>query len=70
MVRIACRQTEGSVDLADLRNRHKVVLNWINKHVGLPPYTTEDPDGDAFWGGVRGEAKEVVEMEGQGKPET
>lgn len=55
---------------ADLFNRHKVVLNWINKHVGLPSYTTEDTESDAFWGGVRGDAEEIVEMEGQGKPET
>lgn len=48
---------------------HKVVLNWINKHVGLPPYSKEDVDEDAFWGGRRG-AEELVEMDGQGKPET
>ncbi len=49
---------------------HKVVLNWINKYAGLPPYTKDDPDGDDFWGGVRGDKDEVVEMAGQGKPET
>ncbi|KAK0259106.1 hypothetical protein LTS09_006395 [Friedmanniomyces endolithicus] len=49
---------------------HKVVLNWINKHVGLPPYTTEDPDGDEFWGGVRDGNAELAELPIQGKPET
>ena len=48
---------------------HRVVLNWVNKHVGLPPYCKEDPEGDTFWGGVRGEGEEVVGMEGQGKVE-
>ena len=49
---------------------HRVVLKWINKHVGLPSYTEEDPDGEDFWGGVRHESEEVAEMPGQGKPET
>ncbi|KAK3117510.1 hypothetical protein LTR53_001027 [Teratosphaeriaceae sp. CCFEE 6253] len=49
---------------------HKVVLNWINKYVGLPPYTTEDPDSDEFWGGVREEKAEPAQMPAQGKPET
>ncbi|KAK1035494.1 hypothetical protein LTR33_016470, partial [Friedmanniomyces endolithicus] len=49
---------------------HKVVLNWINKHVGLPPYTSEDPDGDEFWGGVRDGNAELAELPIQGKPET
>jgi len=49
---------------------HKVVLNWINRHVGLPPYTKEDPSGHGFWGGVREEEEEVTDMPGQGKPET
>lgn len=49
---------------------HKVVLNWINKHVGLPPYTKENPDGQDFWGGARDGKEEVVEMMSQGKPET
>ena len=49
---------------------HKVVLNWINKHVGLPAYADEDTDGEDFWGGVRGEKEEVTQMESQGKPET
>lgn len=49
---------------------HKTVLNWINKYAGLPPYTTEDPESAQFFGGVRGEKEEIVEMAGQGKPET
>ena len=49
---------------------HKVVLNWINKYVGLPPYTDEDPSGEKFWGGSRAGKEEVVEMMTQGKPET
>jgi hypothetical protein len=49
---------------------HKVVLNWINHYVGLPPFTEEDPDSEEFWGGVREQSQEVVEMAFQGKPET
>ncbi|KAK5172015.1 uncharacterized protein LTR77_003652 [Saxophila tyrrhenica] len=49
---------------------HKTVINFINKHVDFPPLTDEDPDSDEFWGDVRGEKEEVVEMAGQGKPET
>jgi dipeptidyl aminopeptidase/acylaminoacyl peptidase len=49
---------------------HKVVLNWINKYDGLPPYTNEDPDDASFWGGVRDEEEDVTEMVAQGKPET
>lgn len=48
---------------------HKVVLNWINKYVGLPPVSEEDTNSDTFWGGER-EGEELVEMAGQGKPET
>ena len=42
---------------------HKVVLNWINKYAGLPPFTTEDPESEAFWGGTRGEEEEEGEEE-------
>jgi hypothetical protein len=49
---------------------HKVVINWINKHVGLPAYTEEDHESEEFWGGVRGEKEELAEMLAQGKPET
>ncbi|KAK3716649.1 hypothetical protein LTR37_006279 [Vermiconidia calcicola] len=49
---------------------HKVVLNWCNKHVGLPAFTEEDPETEEFWGGVRREREQVVEMVGLGKPET
>lgn len=48
---------------------HKVVLNWINKHVGLPvPY--EDDESIDFFGGQRGANEDVIEMAGLGKPET
>lgn len=48
---------------------HKVVLNWINKHVGLPvPY--EDDESIEFFGGERRGKEEVVRMVGMGKPET
>jgi len=30
---------------------HKTVLNWINKYVGLPPFTGQDPDNAEYWGG-------------------
>ena len=46
------------------------MLNFINKFVGLPPFTKQDPDGDEFWGGVREESEDVVNMETQGKVET
>ncbi|KAI7363649.1 hypothetical protein KC336_g21560, partial [Hortaea werneckii] len=49
---------------------HKVVLNWINKYVGLPPYTHEDPQSEEFWGGLRREDQNVENMPGMGKPET
>ncbi|KAI6813056.1 alpha/beta-hydrolase [Hortaea werneckii] len=49
---------------------HKVVLNWINKYVGLPPYTDEDPQSEEFWGGLRREDQNVENMPGMGKPET
>ncbi|KAF2771956.1 alpha/beta-hydrolase [Teratosphaeria nubilosa] len=32
---------------------HKVVLNWVNSHVGLEAYSREDPEGDEFFGGVK-----------------
>lgn len=49
---------------------HKVVLNFINNYVGLPPFTKQDPDGEDFWGGIREQGGELVEMEGQGRIET
>lgn len=49
---------------------HKVVLNWINKHVGLPAFTEDDPQSEEFWGGVRYENERVADMPTQGKPET
>jgi len=49
---------------------HKVVLNWINKYAGLPPFCEEEEVvGEEFFGGVR-ETGEVVNMAGMGKPET
>lgn len=50
---------------------HKVVLNWINKFVGLPQYTTQTHDDDEFYGG-RSEGSDdlKVDMPTQGKPET
>lgn len=49
---------------------HKVVLNWMNKYTGLPPYTTQNPDDEDFWGGMREEKEAVADMPVQGKPET
>lgn len=49
---------------------HKVVLNWINEHVGLPRYSEEDDDDEEFFGGLREGGEKVVEMVGMGKPET
>jgi dipeptidyl aminopeptidase/acylaminoacyl peptidase len=49
---------------------HKVVLNWINKYTGLPPYTEQDPNGEEFWGGAREEKESLADMPAQGKPET
>ncbi|GAB7354746.1 hypothetical protein MBLNU459_g5156t1 [Dothideomycetes sp. NU459] len=62
---------------------HKVVLNFINKHAGLPAFCAEaehehedghrDAEGGglAFYGGKKADAKaELVEMVGIGKPET
>lgn len=58
---------------------HKVVLNWVNKHVGLPAYAEEEGKGEGLMGGVReeGMGKEEgvgvgveVRMPSQGKPET
>lgn len=62
---------------------HKVVLNWINQHVGLPKYSDE---GEGEEGGLMGgwredrqgkDGKEEQEGQGvgvrmpsQGKPET
>lgn len=48
---------------------HKVVLNWINKYVGLPPFSTEDPESEEFRGGTRAKEEEVTEIMSQGKPE-
>jgi dipeptidyl aminopeptidase/acylaminoacyl peptidase len=30
---------------------HKTVLNWINKYVGLPQFTSQDPNDPEWWGG-------------------
>ena len=49
---------------------HKVVINWINKFVGLPPLTEQNPDGEEFWGGVREEREDLAQMPAQGKPKT
>lgn len=52
---------------------HKVVLNWINRFVGLPAFAAEDDEeggGVEFFGGERKAEKEVVDMVGMGKPET
>jgi len=59
---------------------HRVVLDWINKHVGLPRFSgegevEEDVDGEEreterFFGGRREGDGEVVQMVGMGKPET
>ena len=48
----------------------KVVINWINKFVGLPAFADEEVEGEEFFGGRREAKEEVVEMVGQGKPET
>ena len=50
---------------------HKTVLNFINKHVGLPPFTDEDPDSDEYFGGVQEEKDkaEPTDMPLHGKPE-
>ena len=42
------------------------MLNWINKYVGLPLFTKQDPEGEEFWGGFRSEDEEVANMPGQG----
>ena len=49
---------------------HKTVLNFINKYVGLPTFTEEDPKGEAYFGGWRSEGEEAADMPAQGKPET
>ncbi|CAD0082479.1 unnamed protein product [Aureobasidium vineae] len=49
---------------------HKVVLNWINKYAGLPAYCEDDEESENFFGGVKEDKKELVEMAGMGKPET
>ncbi|KAH0363173.1 alpha/beta-hydrolase, partial [Aureobasidium melanogenum] len=49
---------------------HKVVLNWINKYAGLPPYCEDDEESEAFFGGFKEDKAELVEMAGMGKPET
>ena len=48
---------------------HKTVLNWINKHVGLPPFTDEDPESDDYFGGLQEEKAEPANMPVQVKPE-
>ena len=49
---------------------HKVVLNWINKYAGLPPYCNDDEESGNFFGGFKEDKAELVEMAGMGKPET
>ena len=49
---------------------HKVVLNWINKYSGLPPYCDDDGESESFLGGFKEDKQELVEMAGMGKPET
>ena len=49
---------------------HKVVINWINKFVGLPALTKQHHENEDFWGGVREEGEELTEMMAQGKSET
>ncbi|KAH0342101.1 alpha/beta-hydrolase, partial [Aureobasidium melanogenum] len=49
---------------------HKVVLNWINKYAGLPPYCKDDEESESFFGGYKEDKEELVEMAGMGKPET
>jgi hypothetical protein len=49
---------------------HKVVLNWINKYAGLPPYCEDDEESENFLGGFKEDKTELVEMAGMGKPET
>jgi hypothetical protein len=49
---------------------HKVVLNWINKYAGLPPYCDDDEESENFFGGFKEDKTELVEMAGMGKPET
>ncbi|KAF2719946.1 alpha/beta-hydrolase [Polychaeton citri CBS 116435] len=34
---------------------HKVVLNWINKHAGLPAFARDDEEDDEFYGGTKAE---------------
>ncbi|EMC95414.1 hypothetical protein BAUCODRAFT_578118 [Baudoinia panamericana UAMH 10762] len=48
---------------------HKVVLNWINKFMGLPPYSTDDPNGNEFWGGIKSEKEGPPDVPAQGKSE-
>ena len=49
---------------------HKTVLNFINRFVGLPAFTEEDPRGEVYFGGWREEGEAVAEMPAMGKPET
>ncbi|KAG9950620.1 alpha/beta-hydrolase, partial [Aureobasidium melanogenum] len=49
---------------------HKVVLNWINKYAGLPSYCDDDEESEIFFGGLKEDKAELVEMAGMGKPET
>jgi dipeptidyl aminopeptidase/acylaminoacyl peptidase len=48
---------------------HKVVLNWINKYVGLPAFAEEDVESEEFYGGVREAKAEVESLPTQGKVE-
>lgn len=48
---------------------HKVVINWINSHVGLPKLAEDDEDED-FFGGKKTEEAGPVDMIAMGKPET
>ncbi|QIW95886.1 hypothetical protein AMS68_001404 [Peltaster fructicola] len=47
---------------------HKTVLNWINKYVGLPPYTSEETHSDAFFGGREDGKTDQSDMPTQGVP--
>ena len=49
---------------------HKVVLNWINKYVGLPAYCEDNEESADFFGGLKQDGGKTVEMPGMGKPET
>lgn len=48
---------------------HKTVLNFINRHAGLPPYTEQSPDSDEYYGGIqeKTEAEDAQKMPTQGQ---